>query len=68
MNTPRRRENDKDRVFKESDNSHRLYDSDGRTDYSRNWKHLLDQQTIEKDNDKKRLEGKTSVVKIDSGK
>jgi hypothetical protein len=66
MDTPPRREGDQKRVFKESDNSHRLYDSTGHTDLSRNWKHLLKEQITEKDNAQKRSEGKTPLIRIDS--
>ena len=53
-------------IFKESSNSHKLLDSNGYTDQGREWAATLDERIIEKDNAKKRSEGKIPIVKIDS--
>jgi hypothetical protein len=53
-------------IFKESSNSHKLLDSYGFTDQGREWAAELDERIIEKDNNKKRLEGKTPIIRIDS--
>lgn len=53
-------------IFKESSNSHKLLDSYGYTDQGREWAATLDERIIEKDNNKKRLEGKTPIIRIDS--
>lgn len=53
-------------IFKESSNSHKLLDSNGYTDQAREWAATLDERIIEKDNNKKRLEGKTPLVRVNT--
>jgi hypothetical protein len=53
-------------IFKESSNSHKLLDSNGFSDQGREWAGTLNERIIKSDNDKKRLEGKIPIIKIDS--
>jgi hypothetical protein len=59
-------ENGRSNIFKASSNSHKLLDSYGFTDQGREWAAELDERITEKDNNKKRLEGKIPIIKIDS--
>lgn len=59
-------ENGRSNIFKASSNSHKLLDSYGFTDQGREWAAELDERITEKDNNKKRLEGKTPIVRIDT--
>ena len=43
-------------------------DSYGFTDQGREWAAELDERITEKDNNKKRLEGKIPIIRIDSGR
>jgi hypothetical protein len=69
MDAPIRRENNENRVFKKPENpdAHlKKLDSNGYSDQARDWKFTLDERIIEKDNAKKRSEGKIPIVSIDS--
>lgn len=69
MNTPRRREQDESRVFKmERPVLNYLRDSNVDTDAEREAKYKLREEDIEKTNAHNRKNGRTPVVRIDSGK